>query len=262
MFGAYTLKPHAVITPNAEIPSGVSALIRFAWLVVAALVWTMMKPAVFPGVLDVLKAIPALWLGDEFGPALRGSFFTNITALAISTVLALPLAYLSRVPAIRPLAMAVSQLRFLSPAIFFLVLLFLLKDGGRVKIAMLVLGETFFLATTMINAVQNIPNESFDEARVLRMDEWTATWYVVVRGTLHTAMEAIRDNAAIGWSMLMMVEGIIRSQGGIGVLMLNQERYMRFDVIWAIAASVLIVGIAQDLALKTARAEMCPHTKL
>jgi NitT/TauT family transport system permease protein len=251
-----------LITPNAEVPSGASTLIRIGWLVIAALAWTILKPTVFPGVITIAQAIPTLWLGDDFGPALRGSFGTNITALLISALLALPISYLSRVPAVRPFAMAVSQLRFLSPAIFFLVLLFLLKDGGKVKVAMLVLGETFFLATTMINAVQGIPTEAFDEARVLRMNEWKATYYVVVRGTLHTALEAIRDNAAIGWSMLMMVEGIIRSQGGLGVLMLNQERYMRFDIIWAIAASVLIVGIAQDWALKELRGAVCPHTKL
>ena len=250
------------VTPNAVVPSGASAWLRMGWLLIGCLAWTTFKPAVFPGIAEIAAAIPTLWLGGEFRDALTTSFTTNIIALIISSMLALPLAYLSRVPACRPLALAVSQLRFLSPAIFFLVLLFLLKDSIKVKVAMLVLGETFFLATTMINVVQGIPNEAFDEARVLRMDEWKATYYVVIRGTLHNALEAIRDNAAIGWSMLMMVEGIIRSQGGLGVLMLNQERYMRFDIIWAIAISVLLVGIAQDMGLRWLRGEVCPHTKL
>lgn len=252
----------ALITPNGSCDSKTVNVIRLCWLVGAVAVWLAFKPAVMPTPWDVILSLPRLWFESGLGDALRSSFITNVKALAISTLLALPIAYLSRVPALGPLARGISQLRFLSPAVFFLVLLFVLGSASSVKVAMLVLGEVFFLTTTMVNAVTNIPEESYDEARVLRMSEWQATWYVTIRGTLDTALEAIRDNAAIGWSMLMMVEGVIRSEGGVGVLLLNQERYLNFDAVYAIALSVLLVGIGQDLALRWMRGELCPHTRL
>jgi hypothetical protein len=71
-------------------------------------------------------------------------------------------------------------------------------------------------------------------------------WYVVVRGTLAQAFDAIRDNAAMGWSMLIMVEGFVRSEGGVGVMLINQEKHVNFAEVYAIAIAIVLVGIAQD----------------
>lgn len=251
-----------LVTPNAEVSKDISVYLRLGWLVCAILAWTSLRPAVMPDVWQVIGSLPRLWTENGLGEALQSSLFTNIKALTISIVIAMPLAYLSRVPLVRPIAQAVSQLRFLSPAVFFMVLLFALGSASSVKVGMLVLAEVFFLTTTMVNAIQNIPDDAFDEARVLRMSDWVSVWYVVVRGTLHIALEAIRDNAAIGWSMVMMVEGFIRSEGGVGVLLLNQERYLKFDAVYGIALTVLLVGITQDWLLRELRGYLCPHTKL
>jgi NitT/TauT family transport system permease protein len=259
-FGATAYRD--ILTPNAEVPPGISVLLRFIWIFMATVLWILLKPAVMPTPLEVLASIPTLLTTGGLGDALKTSFITNILALAASAAIALPIAYLSRVPVVRPLAFAVSQLRFLSPAVFLLLLLFMVGSGPTVKIALVVLGEVFFLATGMINVVQGIPQAEFDEARVLRMSEWMSMWYVTIRGTLDRALELIRDNAAIGWSMLMMVEGIVRSEGGVGVLLLNQERYMRFDAVYGIALMVLIVGVGQDWILKEVRGWACPHTRL
>lgn len=260
MMGVGAWRPAA--TPNATITPDVRMAIWIGWIVLALVGWTLARPAIFPDPWEVLQALPGLWASEGLGQALTTSFTVNIQAIVLSTLIALPVAYVSRVPVFEPLVRVLSQLRFLSPAVFFLVLLFMLGSGRGVKIGMLVLGETFFLVTTMANAVQGIPESAFDDARVLRMSEWTATWYVAVRGTLAQALEAVRDNAAIGWSMLMMVEGVIRSEGGLGVLLLNQERYMRFEAVYGIALVVLVVGLTQDFLLRELRTALCPHTKL
>lgn len=182
-------------------------------------------------------------------------------ALVLSASIALPLAYLSRVPAFRPIAVAVSKLRFLSPSVFFVLLLFLAPSGHLIKVFMLTLGEACFLVTTMIGVVDAIPNERFDDCRTLRMSEGKATWYVVVRGTLHQAVDAIRDNNAMGWASLMMVEGIVRAEGGVGVLILNNEKHMNIASVWAIALAILAMGLAIDAAIGMARAVLCPYAE-
>lgn len=247
------------ITPNETVPKAHAQVILAAWVGLWLVYWALARPQVFPSPLDVLGAFPALWWQEGLGQAILSSFRVNVEALVISTAIALPVAYLSRTPIVRPLAAGLSALRFLSPAVFFLLLLFLVNEGHWVKVGMLVAGETFFLVTTMVGVVQALPEDRFDDARTLRMSEWTATWYVVVRGTVPQALEAIRDNAAMGWSLLMMVEGIIRSEGGVGVLLMNQERFFRFDLIYAIALSILVVGLVQDWALRQLRRAACPY---
>lgn len=248
-------------TPNETVPTPVSHAIILGWVVAWLGFWTLARSPIFPSPLDVVNALPTLWWRDGLAQAVMSSLQVNIEALILSALIALPVAYLSRVPIFTPVALGLSKLRFVSPSVFFLLLLFTLSGGHAVKVWMLVLGETFFLVTTMTNVVLGLPNELFDDARLLRMSEWRTTWYVVVRGTLPQALEAIRDNAAIGWSMLMMVEGIVRSEGGVGVLILNQEKAFNFAYVYAIAGVVVLVGLAQDWVLKGVREAVCPWVK-
>jgi NitT/TauT family transport system permease protein len=249
------------LTPNAKLPIDRSQMIIIGWTLAWIGAWTFFRPQVFPTPLEVLRAFPNLWFEEGLGQELATSFLANAEALLLSTLISLPLAYLSVVPAVRPLAVALSKLRFLSPAIFFLPLLFLTSSSHAVKIWMLTLGESFYLITTMLGVVQGIPDESFDDARTLRMSEWTATWYVVVRGTVPQALDALRDNAAMGWAAIMFVEGFVRSEGGVGVLMLNQERHMNFSVMYAIAFAVLLIGLLQDYVLVSLRNSVCPYAE-
>lgn len=248
-----------ILTPNERITPSLTTSVKVGWLVVGLGGWELLRSPIFPSVFEIIEAFPQLWLRDGLGDALVKSAYTNAEALLISTAIALPLAYTSRVPLIQPAATFLSKLRFLSPSIFFLIFLFLLGGGHGVKLAMLVAGEVFFLTTSMLDVVSNIPLAHFDDARTLRMSEWKGLWYVACRGTLHVAIENIRANAAIGWSMLMMVEGFVRSEGGVGVLLLNQEKFLNFAQVYAIAISIVLVGLFQDWCLTKLKEQVCPY---
>jgi ABC-type nitrate/sulfonate/bicarbonate transport system permease component len=61
--------------------------------------------------------------------------------------------------------------------------------------------------------------------RVLGASEGRIFWEVVVRGTLDKALDTLRQNLAMGWAMITMVEGISRAEGGVGALILNQNKH-------------------------------------
>lgn len=248
------------LTPNATLDGWrPKAVILGGWLSLWLLFWIVVRPAIFPSPLDVVVALPALWTIDGLGQHLITSLTVSVEALVLSSLISLPLAYLSRVPAIRPIGQWVAEMRFLSPAVFFLMLLFIAPSGHMVKVLMLTMGETFFLVTTMIGVVDAVPLERFDDCRTLRMNEGQALWYAVVRGTLHDAILAIRDNNAMGWSMLMMVEGIVRSEGGVGVMILNNEKHMNFAEVYAIATVIALAGLAMDYLLGQFELLACPY---
>jgi NitT/TauT family transport system permease protein len=251
------MNTHPFITPNAEIPESHAQAIIFGWIALWLVSWFILRPVVLPSPIDVLNEFPRLWNQEGLGQELISSFTVNAEALLLSTLVSLPLAYLSRVPIVWPLAAAVAKLRFLSPAVFFVLLLFVVGTGHGVKVAMLTMGETFFLVTTMVGVVQSIDPLFFDDARTLRMSEWLVTWFVVVRGTLGVAINAVRDNAAMGWSSITFVEGFVRSEGGVGVLILDQERHMNFGAVAAVAVAVLAVGLLQDAFLSWLRRTVC-----
>jgi NitT/TauT family transport system permease protein len=119
-----------------------------------------------------------------------------------------------------------------------------------------------FFVTSMASVVATIPKEQFDHARTLRMGEWRVVWEVVILGTAVQAFDVLRQNAAIGWMMLTMVEGIVKSEGGIGVALLNQQKYTNYAGVYAIQLLILAVGILQDYGIVALRKFVCPYADL
>jgi NitT/TauT family transport system permease protein len=253
-----TFDTKKVYTPNSQIVSGVRNGLIAGWTGIAIAAWIILKPTVFPNPVEVLQAYPGLF-EEGLIDGLIASLIVNLEALCLSAMIGLPLAYLSRVPAVQPVAQFVAKLRFVGSAVFFLPLLFLFSGGHMVKVWLIVLGQLFYLTTTMTTVVQNIPESRFDDARTLKMGEWLSVWYVVIRGTLADALDAVRDNAAMGWSMLMFVEGVIRSEGGIGVMIMNQEKHVNFAEVYALSLVILVVGIGQDWIIGQVKKVVCPY---
>lgn len=246
-------------TPNEPLPYRMMQGLILFWVVVWLFLWVTFRPAIFPSPVDVVRSLPDLWFEQGLGQELFASLRVNLEALLLSSAIALPLAYLSKTPVVQPLAMGFSKLRFLSPAVFFLLLLFIAPSGHWLKLLMLTSGMAGFLLTGMLDVVATIPSEKLDDARTLRMSEWQVTWYVVVRGTVAPLLDQLRGNAAMGWGMLMMVEGIVRSEGGIGVLLVDLSKHMSFASVYGIALAVVAVGLAQDWALQQLKAWWCPY---
>jgi NitT/TauT family transport system permease protein len=94
------------------------------------------------------------------------------------------------------------------------------------------------------------------------MNEWHVVWEVVILGTADRAIEVLRQNAAIGWMMLTMVEGISRAEGGIGAMLLNQNKHFHLAEVFAIQIVILVVGMAQDYAIGLVRNLFCPYATL
>ena len=196
------------------------------------------------------------------GQELIVSFMLNVKAMAWATALSLGLAYLTVVPVFRPMVLALSKGRFLGMVglTFFFTLLF--SKGHNLKVSLLVFGVGVFFVTSMIDVVAQVPKEKFDLARTLRMGEWRVVWEVIILGRADTAFDALRQNAAMGWMMLTMVEGISRSEGGIGALLLNQNKHFRLEAVFAIQIAILLIGLFQDYVIGLAKRFICPYADL
>jgi NitT/TauT family transport system permease protein len=246
----------ALFTPNARFKQ--TPYLILGWAGVFTVLWTMFKPVVFPTPIEVVQAFPGL-ISEGMLDELFRSFSINLQAILLSAAIGLPLCYVCRVPVITPVVNFLAKLRFVGPSVFFVPLVFLADSSHTVKILLLTLGQLFYLVTTVSGVVRNIPEAKFDDARTLNMSEWLSVWYVVIRGTVAEAIDAIRDNAAIGWAMLMFVEGIIRSEGGIGVMMLNTDKHVNWAETYALAVTILLVGVAQDWIIGQIRKASCPY---
>ena len=62
--------------------------------------------------------------------------------------------------------------------------------------------------------------------------------------------------------MLAMVEGIVKSEGGVGTALIAQDKYFHLPEVFAIQIVILIVGLSQDAMIGLLRRACCPYADL
>jgi NitT/TauT family transport system permease protein len=252
----------SAFVPNRAISRNTLRLIVAFQLAIVLLIWINSPFRVLPQPMEVARAFQNLWFEQGLGREVWTSFSMNLEALGLTVLLSLALSYLVVVPAFRPIATAVSKGRFLGLIGLTFVFTLMVGGGRPLKVSLLVFGMTVFFVTSMAAEVLAIPREKFDHARTLRMNEWKVVWEVVILGTADRAFELLRQNAAIGWMMLTMVEGISRSEGGVGAMLLNQNKHFHIAEVFAIQITILLVGLFQDYGIGVARRLFLPYADL
>jgi NitT/TauT family transport system permease protein len=247
--------------PNRNISKDAMRYLIGFQIVFAFLLW-MFSPFVYlprPG--ETFSALADLWQ-DGLGGELIVSLTLNLEALLVATVLSLLLAYSSRLPFMRPVVVLVGKLRFLSMAGLTFLFTMLARNGQELKVYLLVFSVSVFFVTGMADVIASIPQEQYDLARTLRMNEWQVLLEVVMFGQADRGFDTMRQNAAIGWLMLTMVEGMARSGGGIGTVLLDQNRHFHLSAVFAIQLVILGCGLIQDYSIGLLRIWFCPYADL
>jgi NitT/TauT family transport system permease protein len=232
------------------------------WAAIALVLWSASPWASLPGPGEVLRAFGSLWWQQGMGPELFSTLKLICHATILTVAISMVLSYASIIAFFRPLVEAISKLRFLG--LTGLVFPFTLLTGGgySLKVWLLTFGMSTFFVTAMAQAVLEIPREQYDYMRVLGASEGRIFWEVVVRGTLDKALDTLRQNLAMGWAMITMVEGISRAEGGVGALILNQNKHFHLAEVYAVLIAILVLGLLLDYLMAVSVRILCPHVLL
>ncbi|MGA3023783.1 MAG: nitrate ABC transporter permease [Bryobacteraceae bacterium] len=250
-----------VFAPNAVLSRNTVRILVATQVAIVLLLWAFSPWVLFPKPIEVLGALGDLWQ-EGLGTELITSFYLNLEAVALATVVSLLLAYATVMPFFRPIVALLSKLRFLSLVGLTFFFTLMARSGHQLKLSLLVFSVSVFFVTGMADVIGAIPKEEFDLARTLRMGEWRVVWEVIVLGQTDKAFDVLRQNAAIGWMMLTMVEGIVRSEGGVGTVLLDQNHHFRLAAVFAIQLTILMLGLFQDYGIGMAKNLFCPYAAL
>ena len=81
-------------------------------------------------------------------------------------------------------------------------------------------------------------------------------------GRLDQVVEVMRQNFAIAWMMITMVEGLSMSEGGLGTLLIKSNKYIDLSTVFGILVIIFAMGILFDYLLKNIRYWLFPYAKL
>lgn len=249
-------------TPNKSLDSNRRAIIVTIWLIVTFGYWLFTDSTFVPSPGDIIGAAGKLFSENGLTGALLSSIWLCGKAMFWAIVISLIIAYLSVLPFFRPFTAFVGKTRFMTTIglTFLFALIFPSTDSQ--KLALLVFGILVFQVTSIASIIMSVTKPELDYARTLKMNEWETVWHVIVLGKADQVLESIRQNFAIAWMMLAMVENLARSEGGIGVILNDQNRVFHLDAVYAIQIMVLILGMFFDYVLGLIRKMLCPYAYL
>jgi NitT/TauT family transport system permease protein len=242
--GFYTTK-HA-FTPNKFISRLTMSSITIFQLFLVLFLWFMFGSSMLPNPYEILVALVNLLKEGSVIGELLITIALIIESMLITVVVSFVISYLTIIPFFRPIGFIVSKLRFLTLVGLQFAFSLWMQDSHNLKVSLFVFAVSVFFTDSIITIIKSIERERYVHARTLRFNEWRVAWEVVIKGTFPKVLDAMRSNFAMAWMMLTMIEVLAKSEGGIGVMMSNQNKYLLLDSVFAIQTIILMVAIGQD----------------
>ena len=251
-----------LIKPNGRPDRSSYGVMVLAQVVIAAIIWFLSQSPLLPTPVEILRAMGRLIQDDNLIQELWTSMALSLESMLIATVISLLIAYATVIPFFKPLAFLITKFRFLTLVGLSFVFTLMTHSGHSLKVTLLVFGITVFFVTNMVGVVQAVTRNELNHARTLRMSEWEVVWEVIILGKFDQVFDVIRQNFAIAWALLTLVEGISRAEGGVGTMLLNQNKHFHIDAVFAIQLVILLVGIALDYGIGFLKKLFCPYATL
>jgi ABC-type nitrate/sulfonate/bicarbonate transport system permease component len=183
-----------------------------------------------------------------------------LQATVYSIVVSLLLVYISPLPALQPLAVTLSKLRYLPLTGITFYLALLVSSARNMQVSVLVIFMSLYFITSLLAVLKDVPADEIDHARSLKCTRWEVLWEVIIKGRLDYVIDVLRQNLAMTWMMLVTVESILVAAGGLGVLIKNSDKFMNHGRIVALQLVILLVGLLLDWMLRATRKSLFKYS--
>lgn len=249
--------------PLTQVKGRTSMMIILIEVALALGLWQFLGGnGLIPSPLRIIGASVRILTSDSFGENLFSSLSLTFSGMGLSIVLALAVSYLSLIPMFAPAARFVVKCRYLTLTGLIFLFTLLTHDGHQLKLSLLIFGIVPFFVTSLLSIIESINVQEYDLCRTLRMNNWQTMVEVVIIGRLDQVVEVMRQNFAIAWMMITMVEGLSMSEGGLGTLLIKSNKYIDLSTVFGVLLIIFSMGILFDLLLKNLRHWLFPYTKI
>lgn len=248
--------------PFEVVPQNQRLLIIGIW-VLLLMVWWFISSAgqkhLFPTPGQVWDGLQSLY-NEGLVVHIGSSLALCAKATLLSVVVSLIIIYLSPLPALRPIALLFSRLRYLPLTGITFYLAILVSNARTMQVGVLFIFMSLYFITSLLAVLKDIPADEIDHARSLKCSRWEVLWEVVIKGRFDYVIDVLRQNLAITWMMLVTVESILVAAGGLGVLIKNSDKFMNHGRIVALQLVILLVGLLLDWFLQVLRKSLFKYS--
>ncbi len=253
-----------ILTPFEKIAKSKSTLMLVIWPIILIVIWfigTSGQKHLFPSPAQVFEGFKGLY-NEGLVVHIFHSLQLCFISIFLATIIALVFAYSWPIPLLKPVSEFVTKFRFLPFTGLSFYITLIIHEARDMQIWIMVIFLTTFLTTSLIAVIKDIPEEEFDHAKTLKCSRWEVLWQVIVLGRIDYVIDAIRQNLAITWMMLVTVESIVVASGGLGFLIKNSDKFMNHGRIIALQIIILLIGLLLDWGINFLRKALFRYSKI
>lgn len=252
-----------IFTPLTSISTKVFSVLIVLNCLIALVLWQVLASGgLIPTPVKISASVIQIVSSSSFLDNLLISLTLTLKGMGYSIVIALLICYLSLIPIFTPLAKFIIKCRYLTLTGLIFLFTLLTNNGHDLKMSLLVFGIVPFFVTSFLSIIDAINEQEYELCKTLRMNNWQTLFEVVIIGRLDQVFEVMRQNFAIAWMMITMVEGLNMSEGGLGTLLIKSNKYIDLGSVFAILVIIFAIGVCFDFLLKKLRSWFFPYTNL
>jgi len=252
-----------IFNPLTQIKGRTSIILVIIEALAALLLWEIFgSNGLIPTPSKIIASVFKIIGTESFVDNLFSSLSLTMTGMGISIIIALIVSYLSLIPFFAPVAKFIVKCRYLTLTGLIFLFTLLTQDGHQLKLSLLIFGIVPFFVTSLLSIIESINIQEYELCKTLRMNNWQTLLEVVIIGRLDQVFEVMRQNFAIAWMMITMVEGLSMSEGGLGTLLIKSNKYIDLGTVFGILVIIFALGIFFDYLLRNLRLWLFPYTKI
>lgn len=259
MLKSILLKGRDLFLPFQKISNVNYSIIIIVELLIGFLVWNNTTSQIIPTPNVLIDSFIQIIQRKEFLNSLVQSIFLTIQGIVYSAIISLLLVYLSPINVIKPISNLISKFRYLTATGVTYVFVTISPNAHDIKIMLLLFGIVPFFTTSLLSIINDINKQEFELCKTMRMSKLETLYEVIILGRLHLVLETIRQNFAIAWMMITLVESLAMNEGGLGVMLITSARVLNMGNIFVLLLIILILGIGFDSLLKKLTNSLFPY---
>jgi len=251
-----------ILIPFKVIDKQTIAIIVIIEILFAFMLWQSFGGGLIPKPGKVFEKFIEIVSTKSFFHNLTSSAWLTVKGMFYSIIISMFLGYLSKIQVFKSLVKFVVKCRYLTLTGLIFLFTLLTHDGSELKISLLIFGIVPFFVTGMLAVFDNIESQEYELCKTLRMNNFETLWEIIIVGRLDQVFEVMRQNFAISWMMITMVEGLSMSEGGLGTMLIKANKYVDLSSVFSILIVTLLLGIFFDFLIGTTRKWLFPYLKI
>ena len=254
------LRPRAPLSSRERLTIsalGICAFFGF-WLLVTAAGW--IQPFFLPNPIDVATRLAQMVLFEGYLSDVWSSAYRVFGGFLIASLVAIPIGILiGNFPFFRSLVEPLlSTARYLPATAFVPLMIIWLGINESQKIAVIFIGTFFPLALFIASISEGVSSDLMNSAYSLGASSRQVFFKVLLPACVPAIVDALRITAGIAWTYVIVAE-LVGADNGMGIAILQAQRYLLTDQVIAGIVAVGILGVLTDLAFRLAHRKFFPY---